>query len=100
MLLMMWPLAAIGAWGLAAGSVPGAALLRLAGAAWIGHALMTSFIVVNERYRFPTDSIVVLAGAFGVETLLVRLGVRRGALVASGLGVGFAALVTLVRPLI
>ena len=100
MLLAMWPLAAIGVWGLAAGPAPARALLGLAGGAWICHALMTSVIVVNERYRFPTDQLVVLAGTFGVETLLIRFGALRGAVAAAALGIGFAMLVTLVRPLI
>jgi hypothetical protein len=100
LLLALWPLAAIGVWGLAAGPASARSLLGLAGAAWACHALMMSLIVVNERYRFPTDSIVVLVGAFGVETLLSRLGARRGAAAAAALGIGFAALVTLVRPLI
>jgi len=100
MLLAMWPLAAIGVWGLASGPASGRALLGLAGTAWVWHALVASLVVVNERYRHPTDPVVVLIGALGVETLVRRLGARRGGLLAAAIGIGFAALGTVVRRLI
>jgi hypothetical protein len=97
MLLALWPLAPIGVLGLAGGGAPARALLALAGGAWIWQAGLTSLLVVNERYRFPTDALVALFGACGVEALIARLGPARGALAAAALGAGFAVIVTLVR---
>lgn len=100
MLVAAWPLALLGAWSLATGAARGRALFGLAGAAWAWQALMASLVVVNERYRFPTDPLVVLAGALGAETLVARLGPLRGGVAAGAIGAAFLALVTIARRLI
>lgn len=59
------------------------AALGLPLAVWAGHALLAAATVTNDRYRFPTDGVVLMLGGLGVEALIRRYGGTRGAIAAA-----------------
>ena len=68
---------------LAALFLPGArAMLLLPGLVWGAQGALLVAILLNDRYRFPTDWCVVLAAAFGLTALAARIGDRRALLYA------------------
>jgi hypothetical protein len=80
---LLWGPALIGAGSLLRRATPWRAALALAIVVWAGHALLATLTVSNDRYRFPTDGIVIILGALGIETLLRRFGNARGGLAAA-----------------
>jgi 4-amino-4-deoxy-L-arabinose transferase-like glycosyltransferase len=60
--------------------------LHLPALIWLALGAVTIPIVVNTRYRFPSEWCVVLAAAIGLEALIARVGARRAtAIAAAGL---------------
>jgi hypothetical protein len=68
--------------------------------AWALQGTVALATVMNDRYRYPTDGLVVLAGALGAETLMARFGTRTGALIAAALGLGTLGLTAALRALL
>jgi hypothetical protein len=63
---------------------------------WAGHALLATVTLVSDRYRFPTDPIVLALGGIGIDALLKRHGAARGSLAVAG-WVTFGVLLALTR---
>ncbi|MFI5370541.1 MAG: hypothetical protein ACHQ52_03210 [Candidatus Eisenbacteria bacterium] len=64
-------------------------------AVWAAHGLLAAITVTNDRYRFPSDGVVLALGGLGIEALIHRFGATRGALAAAGCvaaGLGLALL--------
>ncbi|HUK62680.1 MAG TPA: hypothetical protein VLV15_05080, partial [Dongiaceae bacterium] len=80
---LLWGPALIGAGSLLRRTTPWRSAAVLPVVVWVGHALLATITVSSERYRFPTDGIVLLLGALGIETLLRRPGGVRGVLVVA-----------------
>jgi len=97
---VLWPLALIAAVHAALGAPAWRAGFALVALAWALQGAMTVATVMNDRYRHPTDWLVVLAGALGAETLMARFGTRTGALVAAAIGCGTLAVTALLRALL
>jgi branched-subunit amino acid transport protein len=57
--------------------------LALPFAIWAAFGALLIPIVVNPRYRFPTEWCVVLGAAFGLSALADRVGVKRAAIAAA-----------------
>lgn len=95
-LLLAWPLALLGVVAMARGRGLGRAALGAVAPTWTIQAGLTIAFVVNERYRFPGDPMLIAAAAIGIEALLARWGIARGALITAavslGIGLGSAAL--------
>jgi hypothetical protein len=92
---LLWGPALVGAGSLLRRATPWRAALALPLAVWTTHALLAMLTVSNDRYRFPTDGIVLVLGALGIETLLRRPGGVRGALAVAACmiaGLGLALL--------
>jgi 4-amino-4-deoxy-L-arabinose transferase-like glycosyltransferase len=94
---LLWPLAWFGALAMGREAFRWRWGLALAGLVWLTHALLSVAVVVNDRYRYPTDGFVLLAGVLGAEALLERHGAVRGAAIAIAIAVAGAAVITLVR---
>lgn len=58
------------------------ARLLLPGLVWAAQGALLVAILLNDRYRFPTDWCVVVAAAFGVVAVAERFGDRRALLLA------------------
>jgi hypothetical protein len=96
-IVMMWPLAAaaiVFAW---VGNPPWRSALALIVLAWVLQNAIAVLTVVNDRYRFPTDWLTVLAGVLGVSALTRRLGTRAGLAAAAALGLGVLGGTALLR---
>ena len=59
---------------------------------WAAFGALLVPIVVNARYRFPSEWCVILGAAIGLSTLSEHVGGRRAALLA---GAGLAACIAL-----
>jgi 4-amino-4-deoxy-L-arabinose transferase-like glycosyltransferase len=59
--------------------------LALPGAVWLAHGAAAVLVLVNARYRAPSEWVVVLAASLAADQILRRLGPRRGALAVGGL---------------
>jgi hypothetical protein len=96
-LTMLWPLALLAGFHAWFGAPAWRAGFALAALAWALQGAVALATVMNDRYRYPTDGLVVLAGALGAETLMARFGTRTGVLIGAALGLATLGLTTLLR---
>src|SRR5439155_18448446 len=87
-LVVLWPLAAVAALHALVNAPPWRAGFALLALAWAFQGALAVGTVMNDRYRFPTDWLVVAAAALGADALVVRLGVRAGTAWVAALGLG------------
>jgi hypothetical protein len=81
---LVWPLGVFAAF-VALRQAEWRRALALPAMVWLFHLGLATMTVTNDRLRYPTDWVVIVAAACGVEILCRHFGTRRGAWVAAGI---------------
>jgi hypothetical protein len=88
---LVWGPALVGLALALARAAPWRHALALPLAVWLAHAALATLTVSSDRYRFPTDGIVLVLGSLGIDALIRRPGGVKGALaVAASMLFGLA----------